>query len=203
MQKRPSAIAAPAQQQGIVLVVTLVALVLLLLTTVALMRSSQNALTTSGNMAFKRDQTNAAEQGIVAARTWIANASASTLMTTSATNNYSSVRLATSKYGVPDELRNAASTYTATASKAIDVHGDGSVMVYYIIDRMCDSSNAGLAIDSTKCTLLQNSAASPGAQVGNVGEGEVGSAAQAIYRISVRVDGPRSTQTFVQTTVAK
>ena len=59
--------ASPNSERGVALVLALVVLLVLILGGLAVMRSMNTALTTSGNLAFRRDLVNQAEQAVAKA----------------------------------------------------------------------------------------------------------------------------------------
>ncbi|MDR3429821.1 hypothetical protein [Silvimonas sp.] len=188
--------APPFRQQGVVLLVTLVALVLLLITTIALLQSARNSSLASGNIGFRRDLTNQAERGVTAAIGIINQLGTSGAWTaTDATKNYSAVMLPSSKYGIPDELLNSTSAYTANNTLTDSSNG---ISVSFVIDRMCNT--AGTA-SLTNCMLKTPQI--PGGKWLPTTEAQPPLPSQVIYRISVRAVGPKNTQLFMQSTVLK
>lgn len=193
-------------QRGAVLLFAMIALVVLLIGTLALMRSMNTSLFTAGNFGFKRDLTNQGERAMATVLDMVqtgalgndgarqANASAS---------NYSASVLATNAQGVPLAL------LTDAAFAAVGVAGndialaDMGVTVRYVIDRLCVA--AGPATQDG-CTLAGNllpagSSSSELLRAEDGSSGGVGAVApQVVYRVSIRVDGPRRTQSFFQST---
>jgi type IV pilus assembly protein PilX len=70
------------------------------------------------------------------------------------------------------------------------------VTIRYVIDRLC--TNTGNA-------SILNCVQSTGVPAGGSGDHNTGVAppSATVYRVSVRVDGPRGTQAFLQTTFTK
>ncbi len=195
-----------ASQSGVVLLVTLIALVIVLVGALALMRSADTSDVIAGNIAFKRDMTNNAERGAAAA---IAQFSGSGLLATAASTynsnvaaNYSATILSTSSNnrGIPDALLNDSlfSTYGSTSNDLTDANSGLSVAsgvtIRYIIDRMCSQTGA-----PTQQTCVLNTSTQDTS--GNANRGITPGSYQSVYRISIRVEGPRNTQAFVQTTL--
>ncbi|WP_283151365.1 hypothetical protein [Silvimonas soli] len=192
----------PKRERGVVLIITLIALTLLLLTTIALFRSANSSLLQVGSLGYQRDLNNQAELGIQAAiaqlKTGTLKAPATRYSDVKA-SNYSAVRLPASKFGVPDELLNSGSTYVNSTNK---VNGSNNTTINYIIDRLCDSAMQGQASTINACAMMPPGPGSYGATAGQANNAAVGGVNLTIYRISVRVDGSKNSQIFVQTTIA-
>jgi Tfp pilus assembly protein PilX len=193
-------------QRGAVLLFTLIALVLLLIGTAGMVRSMNTSLTNVGNFAFKRDLNNQGERAVAAvldAVTTGALASENKRLDTDKALNYSAVLLPSNAQGIPLALLDDdgfASAGTAANDIAID---DLGVRVRYLVDRM--SATSGVALPET--TLLADNDVPPGASASelnnamdNSSTGLGAVSTQVVYRITVRVDGPRQTQSFFQST---
>ena len=59
------------RQRGVVLFIALIVLVAMALAGIALVRSVDTGILVAGNIAFKQGATNAGDQGLEAARTWL------------------------------------------------------------------------------------------------------------------------------------
>lgn len=209
---------AASRQRGTVLLLTLIVLVVLLLGGVALVRSFDTTLLTAGNIAFKRDLVNQGERVVptVIGPNGIFQAAAGALSSADArglaslANNYSATILPSSPQGVPLALLDD-TAFGAVAAEANDiVSADGSTKVRYVIDRMCNVTGPDTTLGAANCIRADGNAPLGGTnfQLINPGgasaDGSLAGALtqQVIYRISVRVDGPRNTQAFLQTTFA-
>ena len=193
---RASRLALRRRQSGVVLLIALIAVVILAIGTVALFRSSDAALFNAGNLAFKRDMTNRGELGIVAAKTVLTSGALnleSVRQNDQAASGYYATMQSTDKHGVPDNLVGLA---TAVLNTKID-GGDG-ITIYYMIDRLCTAT--GSTDPSNACVVSSIGSAKGGTVLPYRGQAQPPSV--PVYRISVRVDGPRSTQTYLQTTVS-
>jgi type IV pilus assembly protein PilX len=193
-------LASAARQQGVVLIFSLIVLLILAIGAVALLRSVNSSLLSAGNLAFHRDLVNQAEQAV------------STVMTEFKTNapplggattadlpaaNYVSTALPTNAQGVPLVLLGNNTVFNTVASAANDIPGaTPDVNIRYVIDRLC--TNTGIA-SSPNCVQ------STGNPTGGSGDKNTAVAppSATVYRVSVRVDGPRGTQAFLQTTFTK
>jgi type IV pilus assembly protein PilX len=187
-----------SRQGGVVLIFSLLVLLILTIGAVALVRSMDSSLTSAGNLAFHRDLVNQGEQAvsnvITEFKTGAAPLSGQTTTDVPAAN-YVSTMLLTNKQGVPTILLDDAA-FAAVAQAPDLVGATGDVTIRYVIDRLC--SNPGIA-SSVDC--VQSSALPTGGTHNR--NTAVAPPSASVYRLSVRVNGPRNTQAFVQTTFTK
>jgi type IV pilus assembly protein PilX len=188
------------RQQGVVMILTLIALVLLLFSTMALVKSFDTSQTMAGNIGFKRDLANQAERGMAMAIGKFVS-SGGPLVTKAAresnllSSNYFATKLDSDSHGIPKVLIKD-SDFTGTDA---DISDSGTnVKIRYVIDRLCHSTGA---FDVNTCVSVNNWNTQGG--TGFLEKWKVGDAAKPIYRISVRVNGPRNTQAYLQTTFAR
>jgi type IV pilus assembly protein PilX len=191
-----------SRQRGVVLIFTLIILLILTIGAVALMRSMNTSLLSAGNLAFRRDLANQGEQAV---SNVITEFKASGALSSSAVTdqnvpaaNYSATMLATNAQGVPNILLSSDSTFNGTGftSTAHDIVGASpDVSIRYVIDRMCTA--AGVTVANL---CVQSSAAPTGLTPGNQSPPPPSA---TVYRLSVRVTGPRATQVFLQTTFTR
>lgn len=176
------------------MVFALIALVLLLVGMAAMLRSTDTSSELIGNLAFRRDLTNRAETAIVTARAaFVSGVLASDAARTAdlGSANYSAVKLTTGTSGVP-LLLTKDSAFTSAGMTAADVTADG-VEVRYVIDRQCVAVGE---FSTSNCEVIL----SEGDAGGTVGVPRPGGTARPVYRITVRVKGPRGTAAYFQTT---
>jgi len=200
---RPAVRRLPRQaQQGMVMVMTLICLVLMLVASVALMRSSTNSLLLAGNFAFKRDLLNQGERGMAAA---VALLNTGSLAAESAriadhpTLNYSASTLASNAQGIPLVLVNESTFAEAGMTDTTAISDSGaSVSIRTVIERQCVAAGA---YSATSC--ISSAEKTNAAQSGTIWIKRAKAPGRASYRISVRVTGPRNTQTFHQMVVAQ
>jgi Tfp pilus assembly protein PilX len=188
-----------SHQRGVVLIFALIVLLILAVGAVALLRSMNTSMVTAGNLAFHRDLVNQGEQAVSNVLTEFKTAAAPLSGLTSASNvnaNYSANALTTNPNGVPLALLNQ-TTFNTVGIAANDIAGATSdVTVRYVIDRLCSSAGVAASTDCVQSSALPNS----GTDDRNRG---VPAPTATVYRISVRVSGPRNTQAFLQTTFTK
>jgi len=199
-------------QRGVIMIFTLIALALMLIAVGAMIKSTGTGTTVIGNLAFRRDLTNRAELAISTALAALNNKTGSlyTDAARSADNaslNYSGTRLASPAggIGVPAVLVSD-SAYKAAGYSCLDgkgnslgtncVAGSDGVLIRWVIDRQCVSGTS--TFDTSACGFLQSSKDVNGsAQLANR---KPTGAARGLFRISVRVTGPRSNEAYIQAT---
>ncbi len=193
-------------QRGVVLIFALIALAILLIGAVAMMRSMNTSQFAIGNLGFKRDLTNQAERALGAAFTDFSTgplASELARESSLATSNYSATMLPNNAQGLPTALLTDAA-FAAVGNTAKDITlADLGVTVRYLVDRM--STAAGPCGPATCVLASQQVAGGSGSEWINAqnsnGVGGVGAAPpQPVYRVTVRVTGPRGTQSYFQST---
>jgi type IV pilus assembly protein PilX len=194
-----SSFASAVRQQGVVLIFSLIVLLILAIGAVAVLRSVNSSLLSAGNLAFHRDLVNQAEQAL------------STVLTEFKTNgpplngatiadlpaaNYVSSALPTNAQGVPLVLLDNAAFALVGSAANILPGATPDVTIRYIIDRLCTNTGNANIVNCVQSTGLptggtanKNTALAP--------------PSATVYRVSVRVDGPRNTQAFLQTTFTK
>lgn len=187
------------RERGVVLLICLIVLVILLAGGVAVMRSMNTTLSSAGNLAFKRDLVNQGEQAAVKALALFNTGG--TLSAVGAdyndatASNYSAVRLDTNDRGIPlallkDDLYNAKAADTIVRTDAVNIR--------YLIHRLCNTS---CAASKSTCVYAPSTSDVRGGSVQESGRPPPPKA--LVYRLSVRVDGPRDTQVFLQSSFTK
>ena len=188
--------------RGIVLFVALLVMVALSLAGVALMRSTDAATAVTGNLVLKQAASLAVDRGIERAvhALWEAAPALDRTQHAPTQNFYACVRgdaggcMAANSVvpKIPDLLRNASGCSDASLATGLLANDDAGNRSCYVIERMCLAP--GPAIRSN-CNLATGAlGADPGTQhyVGLIRPGD------AYYRVTVRVEGPRSTVTYAQ-----
>jgi type IV pilus assembly protein PilX len=193
--------ASAARQQGVVLIFALIVLLILAIGAVALLRSVNSSLLSAGNLAFHRDLVNQGEQAVSVVMTEF-KTGGPPLSGAPTTNdfpaaNYKSTVLPTNAQGVPLVLLDD-TAFLGVGSAANDIvpTANSQVTIRYVIDRLC--TNTGTA-GSANCVQ------STGLPTGGTANRNTAVAppSATVYRVSVRVTGPRNTQAFLQTTFTK
>jgi type IV pilus assembly protein PilX len=192
------------RQRGVVLIFCLIALVILLAGGVVVMRSMNSTLFSAGNMAFRRDLLNQGEQAV--AKVLAAMKTGGALAASSITDadrkalNYKASQLATNAQGIPVAMLGADSVFETVGTPGNDLEGaTGDVKIRYLIDRLCSAAGPVL---TSQCVMAEDGAPEE-TTIGTGGPAEKGSKQSAVYRVTVRVTGPRDTQVFLQTSLTK
>jgi type IV pilus assembly protein PilX len=187
-----------ASQRGIVLIFALITLVIMMIGAVAISRSLSSSQFTLGNIGFKRDLTNQGERALQMAMDAVrgsgALASEATRNASLPSANYSATMLPTNAQGIPLALLDStAFAAVGVSSNDIDV-GDGTgIKIRYVIDRMalaagaCSSANCTMANEPVYGGPKLNPPPPPPPE-------------QPVFRLTLRVDGPRKTVSFFQST---
>jgi len=200
------------RERGVVMIVTLIVLVVLLVGAAALLRSTDGASTLAGQLGFRRDLKNQAERAIATA---VASLKTGSLASSLAREedmveaNYSAVELDTdASTGLPtillaSDAKFEDANYTINiidATDGLDENTDTGIKVRYVIDRLCLASGSPTASNCSRTNVqFQNNGQDT---KGHTLNASFLSLSTTVYRISVRVDGPRGTQAFVQSAVA-
>ncbi|MEJ1162955.1 hypothetical protein V9K97_04595 [Variovorax sp. CCNWLW186] len=204
---------APARERGVVLLFCLIILVVLLAGGVAVMRSMDTTLFGAGNLAFKRDLVNQGELAIAKAMRDFQTSGALAASGATSTNlpaaNYSAIQLATNAKGIPQVLLQktnltgpdvVGNAFTPTGTP---ITGNGGVTVRYVIDRMCNATGTFASIGKSGCVYTPSKTETPGGDQSQLATPGPSVPSPPIYRVSVRVDGPRDTQVFLQASFTK
>jgi len=186
------------KQNGVVLFFALMALVVMSLAAVALIRSVDTNTLIAGNLAFKQSATASADTGVETAIKWL-EANQTTALNSDNVN--------TGYYASPQDDAKVRFTtgYSLAAGAGIAAGKDSSGnTISYVVERMCVPGTVlpttGLYKAKEKC-LLGAASTSPGSQatLEYPGTGTLSSAGdQPMYRVTVRVTGPRNTLSFTQ-----
>lgn len=199
MRSLPQLPGAPLRQRGVVLIFALIALAILMIGTVAVIRSMNTAQFSTGNLGFKRDMANQAELAMQRVQQ---DFTLGTLVGPLAreadqpASNYSARRLQTNAQGLPLVLLGNDAAFGAVGTVANDISiTSAGITIRYIVDRM--SARTGSCDDDVTGCIIPASQTVAGGSSGNP---LVPPSVKPLYRLSVRVTGPRNTQSFFQST---
>ena len=206
----------PGGQRGVVLLFALISVLIVMLAAVALIKSFNATLFSAGNIAFKRSMQSESElaiQQVMAAFRTGALASATSRETSMPSANYSATLLTSvNNQNIPTALQNASSMTAAGFTKA-DITGSPGVTVRYVIERLCDNVGSVGTLGTLHCLTANptqlgsqskdQTGAGQNALSGSCGSGPCVTASSlgVVYRVSVRVLGPRNTSSFFQSTI--
>jgi type IV pilus assembly protein PilX len=192
----------PARQHGVVLFVALIVMVALSLASIALIRSVDTTTTVIGNLAFRQASILPANMAVeeAAAALFI---DADILHTVGSRIPLRDANLPAENYfaflqpgevrGIPVQLQKR-SAFPAAFKMLVDASMSGhQTEVRYVIERMC-LPLVGTAATNANCDLLP-----PLGPFGTtVGDPALGQPSIPYYRVTIRVDGPQNTASFVQ-----
>ncbi|HEY4080187.1 MAG TPA: hypothetical protein VGM81_05780 [Burkholderiaceae bacterium] len=191
------------RQRGVIMVVALIVLVVLMIGSIAMVRSMNSALVAAGNYGFKRDMANQGVRALATVQTLMKTGALATDVVRQTSNpalNYSATQLATTPEGIPTALLSDAA-FAAVASGADIAQADMGITVRYVVDRLCTTTGP---VNADACVLGTAPPAAGGSGTTVRGDGRPEDAVvipQAVYRITVRVTGPRNSQSFFQATL--
>ena len=209
---RSSAIGVRARRErGIVLIVALIALVLLSLAAIALTRSVDTANVAAGNMAMRQralaasdlgveavlplfDQNTKPNPGALTTTTSNADSAANCYRATVFTLDTSDMTNGTDIRGVPNVMLDTSKFDTAFSGCKLTVPTTGEV-VRYVIDRQCNKIGAP---DEGFCNV-----ASVSSTADTDNDKPTGSEPSPLFRVSVRVDGPKNTVVYTQSIIRR
>jgi len=172
------------RQHGASLIIVVILLVVLMISALALVRSSETVGAVAGNVAFKQAATEAGDVGIAAATGWLA---ALTNAEAAATGVYYATRQNVDGYGLPTI------DWSPIPETAVN-----AFKVQYVIERMCQGPTP-VANLASQCLTAQ------GQQSGSkkVGSPAYSGNTPVFYRVTVRVKGPRNSESYVQSLLSK
>jgi Tfp pilus assembly protein PilX len=195
----------PRRQEGVVLMIALIVLVAMTLAGLGLIRSIDTGTLVSGNIGFRESAVASGDSGIELARNWLM-ANQNTLDNDQSTFGYYASRqdsvdiTGNATPGTADGVDWGGSNPSAPV-KAYDAgtatDGTGN-HVYYLIQRLCAAPGSS---NSTNCTVI--AITGMGSTQGSPTYDRHGLPLQnaVYYRITSRIEGPKSTVGYVQAIV--
>lgn len=201
------------QQEGVALIMALIVLVAMTLAGLAMMRSVDGSSLVAGNLAFKQSASISADAGVEAAIAWL-HGNPKSLNEDHDSEGYSASSqddldlTGNNTVDADDDL----DWSKATLVKKLPVDTAGN-QVSYVIHRMCQT--AGVLDPATCASTPRDTAGGPTdnsigillpmltyqTSPGNSSSGR--SSPFGLYRITVRVAGPRSNVSFVQAIISQ
>ena len=191
-------------QRGVMLIIALIVLVAMTLAGISMMRSIDTGTMVAGNISFKQSATNAADQGLQAAYSWLASNSGSTaLYTDNNSAGSSSIGYYSSAPTNEPDWTNSTSWTNAAVLNSGSQDAGGNV-VSYVVHRLCPC--AGVAPNATCLSgVATNTCGSTPDTTAVSGEGTEQSTPNFFtrqpathYRVTARAVGPRNSVTIVQ-----
>lgn len=200
-----------ASDRGVVLIVVMLVLVVMALAAGALIRSVDVANLAAGNLSFKQSALSATDVGVEASlATFRTNAFLATELetrTNKAAYAYYATSQPTDARGVPNLLLNttaydaahgtncfwATPTWAATRVPCTSAEPAGSMgQVRFLIDRQCIVDGP---YNVETCNLVENGGGVTG---GSDVTQHTGVEDSPVYRVTVRLDGPKNTVSYTQ-----
>lgn len=185
-------------QRGLVLIVALVVLVAITIAGAAMMRSVDTSTLVAGNLAFQQAATHAADKGVEQAFAMLKQKAADkTLHESDTSNGYFATRTEADN---PREGKSWQQFWQDTlAAHARDAGEDQfKNHLYYVVHREC--ALAKPAADAQCVASPANTGGRNNSQ--RINPFNYRAATSVYYRITVRVVGPRRTESYVQSYVA-
>jgi len=191
-------------QEGVVLFIALIVLVAMSLAGVALLRGVDTGTIIAGNLAFRQTSTHIGDLGVEAARGWLLGQALPDLFIDRISDAYyatwqANLDLLGNDPGKTDYDWNL-SNPIPSGSPFEPPAGYG---VRYVIHRLCENSGdpTGTSANCVKVGGGAGTAASGTKGAAAYGTYAISVPTAAMYRITVRVTGPRNTQSYVQATL--
>lgn len=189
-------------QSGVTLVIVMIVLVAMTLAAISLVRSVETTNLIAGNLSFQQAATHSGDTGVERAANWLAaNAAGVVLENDDATNGYvaGGLNVGPNLSASPPQSWNDYWVNTL-AARAVKLPEDPAKnTVSYVIDRLC--TNAGSATGGAACVDSPAITVASGNSE-EAGEKQLNASTGIYYRITVRIDGPRNTVSYVQAFVS-
>lgn len=183
------------RQRGVVLIFALIALAILMIGAVAVMRSMGSTQFSIGNLGFKRDMANQGERAMAQVQqdfTVGLLASKLTRESNLAARNYSATMLPTNAQGLPLALLGSDNDFAAVGDVLNDIDTGSRIRIRYVVDRLCPP---GTTEPDDNCVREADETKQGGDNLSTPKD-----PVHPTYRLTVRVTGPRRTQSFFQST---
>lgn len=198
------------RQQGVALVMALIVLVAMTLAGLAMMRSVDTTSLIAGNLAFKQSAAISADAGVEAAIAWLRGRPTELGLDAGSQGYWASSQQSLDLTGndTPEARDDLDwSDNGRVAQLPVDTAGN---QVSYVVHRMCDVAGK---FDPAKCaTMPAGNGKDAANSIGILGpmltyqprtKTRSGGGSLALYRITVRVVGPRSNVSFVQAIISQ
>jgi hypothetical protein len=198
---------AATRERGTILFIALIVLVAMSLAGIALMRSVDTNVLIAGNLAFRQGATAGGDWGIEDARAWITGHPALLIDEQPAGFPFYFASWQQSMDLIGNNPDPGITNYDwSLPGGPMDLGYDSAGnRVKYVIHRLCDKpgapgSGSGITVNCVKSALAASPGDGPGGSnvVQPVGGGNVNLGTSVLYRITVRITGPRNTVGFVQ-----
>jgi Tfp pilus assembly protein PilX len=194
------------RERGVVLMIALIVLVAMTLAALAIMRSLDTGTLVAGNIGFRQAAVATADSGVETARTWIM-ANVGLLTADQPGTGYYSTRQDSLDItgnrteggldGVDWGGSDPAQPVKAFSLGTVDSSGNA---VFYLIHRLC-SIPGSINAPGQSCATAQISGTGSSQDAPDYSAYALAVKNQVYYRITVRVNGPKSTVSYVQAVI--
>ena len=189
------------RQSGVILIIALIVLVSMTLAAIGMSRSIDTANVIAGNLGFKQSSLNAADQGLRAGFQWlVARAGTTALNNSDLTQGYfSATTLDEPKWEEPATWDGAAFLNNQDPDAAGNV-------ISYVVQRLCSEPNTpyngtGATGLANRCAQTLDDDPTSSGQSKTIPPKVFKPNPSIFYRITARAQGPRNTESYVQTIV--
>jgi type IV pilus assembly protein PilX len=193
----------PRRERGAILFIALIVLVAMSLAGIALMRSVDTNVLIAGNLAFRQGATSAGDWGVESARIWMTGnlAVLEQDQPDGAPFYFANWQENLDLLGINPKMKPYGWDTTEPMDLGFDTAGN---QVKYVIHRLC--GRAGPVMQSDPPVMCVKSALSAAQgpstpdsnRVKPMDDGNQAAQGVALYRVTVRVTGPRNTVSYVQ-----
>lgn len=189
-------------QRGVILWITIVVVVVMMVTAVGLIRSTDAAMTSAGNLSFKQSAVASSDRGIQDARQWLVAKvtggtdalGCGTLDSNCTAGGYSA------SFTQPSANQTWDAFWNANVAKSRDLGTDAAgnrVRVW--IQRMCATTGAWNATTNDCITQVDQTATTTSSK--SAGKVTLMGFTRIHFSVLVRVDGPKNTSSLLQTVI--
>lgn len=187
-------------QSGISMFFALIILVIISISMVALVRMTDINAIIAGNLAFRESATSGGDRGIEVAIRWLRasdNGATGVDPWQSTAHPLNTDRAANGYYSSMDLQKNLTSM-SWDNTNSVDAGKDAAAnQIRYVIQRMC--RNANQVLSESNCLFSDSAEDNDGHNVINATQaGAVKNGKSPVYRITVKINGPRNTISYVQ-----
>jgi type IV pilus assembly protein PilX len=189
------------RERGTILFIALIVLVAMSLAGIALMRSVDTNVLIAGNLAFRQGATAGADWGVEASRAWISGNAALLNQDKPAGATFYWANWQQNLDLIGNNSDPLVADYDWNSADPADLGFDSAGnRVQYVIHRLCDTAGAPNVVQCVRSGLSAGSGPGQGGsnQIQPTGGGNVSIGTVVLYRVTVRITGPRNTVSFVQ-----
>lgn len=193
------------RQRGVVLFIALIVMVALSLAAIALIRSVDTTTTVIGNLAFR-------QASVLPANIAVEEATAALFQDADvphtiripnrdanlpAENYFATLQAGEDARGIPAQLQKR-TAFTQTRMLVDTSMSGPQTEIRYVIERMCNNTPALLPAPGTKMNEYCDLLPPLGPYGTTTGDSSIPLPSVPFYRVTIRVDGPQNTASFLQ-----